>query len=45
MAPDDAGPWLNTGELNAAEKGKRAESFFRLIFAAGKLRDAEESGL
>jgi hypothetical protein len=40
-----AAAWLDAGKIEKAEKGKRAECLFRMIFTACKLRDAEESSL
>ncbi len=38
-------PWFDVGKIEAVEDGKRAEYFFRLLFSAANMRDAEESSL
>jgi hypothetical protein len=37
-------PWVDVGQIET-EKSKRAGCFFRLLFAAGKMRDPEGSSL
>lgn len=38
-------PWIDVGKVEALDKSRRADYFFRLIFTTRKMRDAEESGL
>jgi hypothetical protein len=38
-------PWMDASSVETIEKRKRGYYFLRLMFAAGKMRDPEESGL
>jgi 4-amino-4-deoxy-L-arabinose transferase-like glycosyltransferase len=38
-AGSKAGSWIDVAKIETVPKGKRAEYFFRLIFAAGKMHD------
>ena len=38
-------PWVDVGQIQTVEESKRAGDFFRLLFAAGNLRDPDGSSL
>jgi hypothetical protein len=41
--PSGTAPWIDFSNVDSIETSKRAEYFFRLLFAAAKMRDSEES--